>query len=222
MFGYGVNSAFIAGVAVLVVACPCALGLATPIALMVGISRGARLGILIRDPSVLENTRKVSTIIFDKTGTITDGHISVRQVVSLIPGNEKEVLSLAASLEKSSEHLVGKSIYEYGLSEKVLLVKNDNFISVPGEGVLGEVAGDKIFVGKKNFLMQNNITIPESMNFVEQDLLEKKESVIFVGKNHEVIGLISLTDRVKDSAKEGIRAIKTLCLQLIDIYIIYS
>ena len=210
LFGYGVNSAFIAGVAVLVVACPCALGLATPIALMVGISRGARLGILIRDPSVLENTRKVTTIIFDKTGTITDGHISVRQVVSLIPGNEKELLSLAASLEKSSEHLIGKAIYEYGLSEKVLLMKNDNFISVPGEGVLGEVAGDKIFVGKKNFLTQNSITIPESLNSIEQDFLDKKESVIFIGKNHEAIGLISLADRVKESAKEGIQAIKNL------------
>jgi Cu+-exporting ATPase len=134
----------------------------------------------------------------------------VRQVVSLIPGNEKELLSLAASLEKSSEHLIGKAIYEYGLLEKVLLVKNDNFISVPGEGVLGEVAGDKIFVGKKNFLTQHNITIPESLNSIEQDFLNKKESVIFIGKNHEAIGLISLADRVKESAKEGIQAIKNL------------
>ncbi len=210
LLGYSLNSAFIAAIAVLVVACPCALGLATPIALMVGISRGARLGILIKDPSVLESTKQVTSMIFDKTGTITDGKISVRKVISMIPDQEREVLSLAASLEKSSEHPIGQAIYRHGLKEEVPFITNQDFVSVTGQGVQAMIGSDKVVIGKKSFLSENNISIPQDISDLGDSLESQRESVIFVGRNTDVIGMISLVDTIKNHAKEGIDAIKRL------------
>jgi len=210
LLGHDVNSGFIAAIAVLVVACPCAMGLATPIALMVGISRGAKLGILIKDPSVLERTRQVTSMVFDKTGTITDGNISVRKVISAVPDNEREVLSLAASLEKSSEHPIGQAVYGHGLKEKIPLLVSKDFVAVPGQGIRASIGSDQVFVGKKSFLTENNIFIPQDIKDQGEYLESQRESVVFIAKNSEAIGLISLVDTIKDHAKESIDAIKTL------------
>ena len=140
-------------VAVLVIACPCALGLATPTAIMVGTGVGAQKGILIKGGEYLETACKVNTVILDKTGTITKGAPEVTDIVTLGTLNEKEVLSLAASVEKSSEHPLGQAIFRYGL-EKGTVEDVQDFTSITGKGVFGVLRGLNVFVGTRSLIRE--------------------------------------------------------------------
>ncbi len=209
-FGYGLSRAFIPAVAVLVVACPCAMGLATPIAMMVGIGRGARLGILIKDPDALENSRKVTAVVFDKTGTITSGAITVDEIVSFNGHTGEEVLSLAASLEKSSEHLIGQAIYNHALKEGTDLVDTDEFVSAPGEGIEANIGSIHVMLGKKTFLLAKGISISQDMVSAEESFESQGKTVISVAADGVGMGLISLSDTVKAEAKSAIDRVKSL------------
>jgi Cu+-exporting ATPase len=149
-FGASVSAAFTAAVAVLIIACPCALGLATPTALMVGTGRGAQLGILIRGPEILEQTRRIDTIVLDKTGTVTEGKMELAEVVPLNGGTRAEILRLAGAVEAASEHPIAEAIARAARAETGSLPAVEGFRNVPGVGVTGVVEGHEVQVGRGN------------------------------------------------------------------------
>lgn len=204
--------AFTAAVAVLVIACPCALGLATPTALLTGTGRGAQLGILIKGPQVLEDTRTVDTILLDKTGTVTSGKLSVSAVRSLTGAGGDELLALAGAVEAASEHPVAHAIARAAREQAPLAAVSD-FVSAPGGGVRGTVNGRSIVVGRAGWLRDNGIDTPaESMEHLHA-LEDSGATVIWVGVNGEAAGLISLTDTIKPGSAAAIGRLKELGLR---------
>ncbi|QDG64735.1 cation-translocating P-type ATPase [Pseudarthrobacter sp. NIBRBAC000502771] len=204
--------AFTAAVAVLVIACPCALGLATPTALLTGTGRGAQLGILIKGPQVLEDTRTVDTIVLDKTGTVTSGKLSVSAVRSLTGADGDELLALAGAVEAASEHPVAHAIARAAREHGPLAAVAD-FVSAPGGGVRGTVNGRSIVVGRAGWLRDNGIDTPaESMEHLHA-LEDSGATVIWVGVNGEAGGLISLTDTIKPGSAAAIGRFKELGLR---------
>ena len=204
--------AFTAAVAVLVIACPCALGLATPTALLTGTGREAQLGILIKGPQVLEDTRTVDTIVLDKTGTVTSGKLSVAAVQSLTTADGDELLALAGAAEAASEHPVAHAIARAAREHAPLAAVAD-FVSAPGGGVRGTVNGRSIVVGRAGWLKDNGIDTPaESLEHLHA-LEDSGATVIWVGVNGQAAGLISLTDTIKPGSAAAIGRLKELGLR---------
>lgn len=184
-------------VAVMVIACPCALGLATPTALMVGTGRGAKMGILIKNGEILEAANSLDTIVFDKTGTITKG----KPVVTDVVGNRKEVLQIAASLEQLSEHPLAPAILAAADKAGIATVTVNNFKAIEGRGISGQIDGREAFVGKPT---------ADSSAFIEKSATLQKEAktVVTVSLNGKVVGLIAIQDIPKENAKLAITEIK--------------
>lgn len=191
--------AMLYAVSVIVIACPCALGLATPTALMVGTGRAAKMGILIKDGQALETIEDLKTIMFDKTGTITKGH----PVVTDIVGDQETVLTIAASLEDQSEHPLAKAIIDKAKTQKIQLVSVDNFTAVHGEGVRGSINGHDAFVGSFK-LMNDKTTLPEEMVSTARHLEGAAKTVVLIGQDNKVIGLIAIQDTPKKTSKLAI------------------
>jgi Cu+-exporting ATPase len=200
--------ALVAAVSVLIIACPCALGLATPMSIMVGTGHGAKNGVLVKKAEALETLEKVNTIVVDKTGTLTEGKPRLQAVVSNSGLSEDELLQLVASLEKSSEHPLAESIVA-GAKEKGLeLFKSENFESVTGKGIFGKVGGKEIKIGNEEFIHQDTANHAEDLS---DEILSKSDelrtagqTVMFVSIDNEFAGLIGVADSVKESAKEAI------------------
>ncbi|MFS9115531.1 heavy metal translocating P-type ATPase [Streptococcus infantis] len=190
------------GVAVLIIACPCALGLATPTALMVGTGRSAKMGILLKNGTVLQEIQKVQTIVFDKTGTLTEG----KPVVTDVIGDEGEVLSLAASLEDVSQHPLAQAIVNRASELGISLYPVENFQALHGKGVTGTINGKQVLLGNAKLLA--DLAIPH--DYQERfDLLEKEaKTVVFLSVDGELKGLIALQDVPKENAKEAIAKLK--------------
>lgn len=190
------------GVAVLIIACPCALGLATPTALMVGTGRSAKMGILLKNGTVLQEIQKVQTIVFDKTGTLTEG----KPVVTDVIGDEGEVLSLAASLEDVSQHPLAQAIVNRASELGISLYPVENFQALHGKGVTGIINGKQVLLGNAKLLA--DLAIPH--DYQERfDLLEKEaKTVVFLSVDGELKGLIALQDVPKENAKEAIAKLK--------------
>lgn len=190
------------GVAVLIIACPCALGLATPTALMVGTGRSAKMGILLKNGTVLQEIQKVQTIVFDKTGTLTEG----KPVVTDVIGDEREVLSLAASLEDVSQHPLAQAIVNRASELGISLYPVENFQALHGKGVTGIINGKQVLLGNAKLLA--DLAIPH--DYQERfDLLEKEaKTVVFLSVDGELKGLIALQDVPKENAKEAIAKLK--------------
>lgn len=190
------------GVAVLIIACPCALGLATPTALMVGTGRSAKMGILLKNGTVLQEIQKVQTIVFDKTGTLTEG----KPVVTDVIGDEREVLSLAASLEDVSQHPLAQAIVNRASELGISLYPVENFQALHGKGVTGIINGKQVLLGNAKLLA--DLAIPH--DYQERfDLLEKEaKTVVFLSVDGEFKGLIALQDVPKENAKEAIAKLK--------------
>ena len=206
------QATFTAAVAVLVIACPCALGLATPTALLTGTGRGAQLGILIKGPQVLEDTRTVDTIVLDKTGTVTSGKLSVSAVQSLGRVSENELLALAGAVEAASEHPVAYAIVRAARQNGLLPAVTD-FDSAPGGGVRGTVNGRAVVVGRARWLRDNRIDGPAGGEQMLRALEDSGATVIWVGVDGEAAGLISLTDTVKPGSAAAIARLKELGLR---------
>ncbi len=189
-------------VATLIIACPCAMGLATPTAIMVGTGIGAEHGILIKDAESLETAGKINTVIFDKTGTLTNGKPVVTDIITEKLTRD-EILKLAGSLEKGSEHPLADAILKEAENKNLLLLKVDSFKAVAGHGVEGKINKKKVYLGNRKFMKLQKI----STSSVE-DIVEKMESqgktVMMLAMNNEVSALIAVADTVKDSAREGI------------------
>ena len=190
------------GVAVLIIACPCALGLATPTALMVGTGRSAKMGILLKNGTVLQEIQKVQTIVFDKTGTLTEG----KPVVTDVIGDEKEVLSLAASLEDVSQHPLAQAIVNRASELGISLYPVENFQALHGKGVTGIINGKQVLLGNAKLLA--DLAIPH--DYQERfELLEKEaKTVVFLSVDGQLKGLIALQDVPKENAREAIAKLK--------------
>lgn len=190
------------GVAVLIIACPCALGLATPTALMVGTGRSAKMGILLKNGTVLQEIQKVQTIVFDKTGTLTEG----KPVVTDVIGDEREVLSLAASLEDVSQHPLAQAIVNRASELGISLYPVENFQALHGKGVTGIINGKQVLLGNAKLLA--DLAIPSDYQ-KQFDLLEKEaKTVVFLSVDGQLKGLIALQDVPKENAREAIAKLK--------------
>ena len=201
IFTHDVSRAVGVAIAVLVIACPCSLGLATPIALMVGSGIGAKQGILIRKGEAIQTMKEVKTIVFDKTGTITKGKPEVTDVHSLTKAKEKDMLAKAASLEKLSEHPVGKAIVGYANFKTYKPVKK--FKVIRGKGVEGVIGGKKIYIGNSALMQQNKIPLLKVKGFLEK-LQNDGKTTMIVAEGKKVLGVIGVADAVKEDSRQAI------------------
>ncbi|TXJ85187.1 cadmium-translocating P-type ATPase [Streptomyces lavendulae] len=199
-------SAFTAAVAVLIIACPCALGLATPTALMVGTGRGAQLGILIKGPEVLESTRRVDTVVLDKTGTVTTGRMTLQTVYAADGEDEKELLRLAGALEHASEHPVARAIAAGAEERAGTLPAVEHFENVPGRGVRGRVDGREVAVGR---LYDD---VPEDLARAAAEAEREGRTAVLAGWDGRARGVLAVADAVKETSAEAIRALRALGL----------
>ncbi|MFG2735867.1 heavy metal translocating P-type ATPase [Streptomyces harbinensis] len=212
--GGGVTAAFTAAVAVLIIACPCALGLATPTALMVGTGRGAQLGILIKGPEVLENTRKADTIVLDKTGTVTTGRMTLLAVRAAEGTDEAEVLRLAGALEGASEHPIAQAVAA-GAAERLgttALPVPEDFANVPGLGVQGVVDGHAVLVGRERLLAEWSIALPASLAEARDAAETAGRTAIVVAWDGAARAVLEVADAVKDTSAEAVARLRDLGL----------
>ncbi|MBL3530766.1 copper-translocating P-type ATPase [Companilactobacillus zhachilii] len=207
--GATLASALIYAVSVVVIACPCALGLATPTALMVGTGRGAKMGILIKNGEVLEEVNDVKTVVFDKTGTITKGKPEVTDII----GDDKQVLTIAAALEESSEHPLATAILDRAKTDEIPTATVSNFQAIEGKGVSATINNQQAFVGNDKLL--NDIKIASELRDQMIRLQDEAKTVVFVGLNHEIIGLIAIQDAPKETSKEAIATLKSRGLRTV-------
>jgi P-type Cu+ transporter len=205
--------AFTAAVAVLIIACPCALGLATPTALMVGTGRGAQLGILIKGPEILESTRRVDTIVLDKTGTVTTGRMALVDVVTLDGVDPLEVLTLAGSLEDASEHPVGRAIAAGARTRGAKLVPVDDFAGIQGLGVQGMVGGHVVVAGRERFLADWSLPLPEHLATAADSAEADGRTPVFVAWDGEARAMLVVSDTVKATSAEAVRELRELGLR---------
>jgi Cu+-exporting ATPase len=199
-----------AAVAVLIVACPCALGLATPTALMVGTGRGAQLGILIKGPEVLESTRQVDTIVLDKTGTITTGRMTLRDVVAADGEDADDVLRYAAALEAASEHPIARAVVEGAATP---LPEVEEFASVPGLGVQGVVEGHAVLVGRPALLEQWSQRLSPDLEAALARARASGGTAIAVGWDGKARGIVVVADAVKPTSAEAVSELRALGLR---------
>ncbi|MFZ3559020.1 heavy metal translocating P-type ATPase [Streptomyces sp. BH055] len=211
--GEGLTAAFTAAVAVLIIACPCALGLATPTALMVGTGRGAQLGILIKGPEVLETTRKVDTIVLDKTGTVTTGRMTLLDVHTADGVERAEALRLAGALEHASEHPIAQAVATGAAAELGTLPTPEDFVNVPGLGVQGVVDGHAVLVGREQLLNQWEIHLPEGLAKAKAEAEAAGRTAIAVAWDGEARAVLEVADAVKKTSAEAVRRLRGLGLR---------
>jgi Cu+-exporting ATPase len=212
--GNPVTAAFTAAVAVLIIACPCALGLATPTALMVGTGRGAQLGILIKGPQVLESTQRVDTIVLDKTGTITTGRMSVAAVHPGAPESSDELLRLAGALEDASEHPIAQAIATAARASGTPLPSVEEFVNHDGRGVTGVVDGHAVLVGRRSWLAQEwSLPAPSSLATVAEEAEAQGTTPVWVAWDGVVRGVIVVADTIKDTSAAAIAQFRELGLR---------
>ncbi|MFG2651164.1 heavy metal translocating P-type ATPase [Streptomyces sp. NPDC048436] len=210
--GSGLTAAFTAAVAVLIIACPCALGLATPTALMVGTGRGAQLGILIKGPEVLETTRKVDTIVLDKTGTVTTGKMTLLATHTADGVTDTEVLRLAGALEHSSEHPIAQAVATGAAGQVGALPTPEDFTNVPGLGVQGIVEGHAVLVGREALLAEWAIRLPVELERAKAAAEAAGRTAIAVAWDGAARAVLEVADAVKETSPEAIRRLRALGL----------
>jgi Cu+-exporting ATPase len=208
-----VVAAFAAGVAVLIIACPCALGLATPTALMVGTGRGAQLGILIKGPEVLESTRAVDTIVLDKTGTVTTGKMSLVDVVPTGDATVEQVLRLAGSLEDASEHPIAAAIAAGARGRGVELAAVESFASTEGLGVRGVVEGHAVVVGRERFLADWSLTLDDTLRAARDAAEAAGRTPVYVGWDGTARAVLVVSDTIKPTSRDAIAGFRSLGLR---------
>jgi P-type Cu+ transporter len=212
--GNPATAAFTAAVAVLIIACPCALGLATPTALMVGTGRGAQLGILIKGPQILESTRVVDTIVLDKTGTVTTGKMAVADVHAADGGSRREVLRLAGAVEHASEHPIAQAVADHARDEAGPLPEVEGFTNHGGQGVSGVVDGHAVVVGRASWLSdQWAMQAPEPLLTLASRAEDEGRTPVWVGWDGQVRAVLVVSDTVKDTSADAIAQLRDLGLR---------
>ncbi|MHB8523243.1 MAG: heavy metal translocating P-type ATPase [Limisphaerales bacterium] len=207
--------AIVNAVAVLIIACPCALGLATPMSIMVGVGRGAQAGVLVKNAEALERLEKVTTLVVDKTGTLTEGKPKLVDVLPTGGFDAKEFLRLVASLEQNSEHPLAAAIVQGAKDQSLTLEAVKDFRSVTAGGVVGTVAGRAVMVGKPNFLHNEKITGLESLEASAAKLQEEGKTAMFVAVDGKPAGILVAADPIKSTTPEAIKELHALGLKLV-------
>ncbi|MBE1490587.1 heavy metal translocating P-type ATPase [Plantactinospora soyae] len=210
--GDGVTAAFTAAVAVLIIACPCALGLATPTALLVGTGRGAQLGILIKGPEMLESTRRVDTVVLDKTGTVTTGRMSLTDVIPAEGADVDELLRLAGALENASEHPIGRAIATAALERTGAHPEVTEFANVEGLGVTGKVDGRTVSVGRTRLLTEQGLDLPAALGSAAATAEAAGRTVVLAGWDGQVRGALVVADTIKPTSRDAIVGLRRLGL----------
>ena len=200
-------------IAILVIACPCALGLATPTAIMVGTGKGAEYGILIKGGEALETTHKISTIVFDKTGTITEGKPEVTDILTVSDVDCNQLLQLAASAEKGSEHPLGEAIVNEALKEQLEFSKVDQFIAIPGYGIEVEIQGISMLLGNRKLMDERKISLSE-LEQQSDRLAEEGKTPMYIAMNQKIAGIIAVADVVKGSSLKAIEKLRSMGLEV--------
>ena len=216
LLGAAFSFAMIAAVSVLVIACPCALGLATPTAIMVGTGKGAQQGILIKGGEALETAHNIKSIIFDKTGTITKGTPQLTDIFAFEKYKEEEILKIAASLEKSSEHSLAEAIVKKAEEKKVFLAKVSSFKAIPGYGITGTIHTKKYVFGNQKLMAQEKVLTTKYSTRIHT-LEEEGKTVMLLSSGKSLIGLVAVADVIKDSSALAVKQLQDLG---IDVYMI--
>lgn len=207
--------AIVNAVAVLIIACPCALGLATPMSIMVGVGRGAQLGVLVKNAEALERLEKVTTLVVDKTGTLTEGKLMLVDVLPSDGFDADDLLRLAASLEQNSEHPLAAAIVLGAKDQGLVLVDAKDFRSVTAGGVIGTVSSRVVMVGKPDFLRDKNVTGLEQLEATAETLQEDGKSAMFVAIDGKPAGILAVADPIKATTAEAIKDLHELGLKLV-------
>lgn len=202
------------GIAVLVISCPCALGLATPVAIMVGTGKGAENGILIKSAEALETAHKVQTVVLDKTGTITEGKPKVTEIVVNSNINKNELLKIAASIEKPSEHPLADAIVEKAKKENITLLDVDNFISITGKGIKAEINNKIYYAGNLSLMKENNIDYSKFQKVIN-DLAKKGKTPLCFSDDSILFGVIAVADTIKPTSKKAIEEFKNMGINIV-------
>ncbi len=216
MVGQPVSGAFMAAVAVLIIACPCALGLATPVALIVGTGRAAKLGIVISGPEVLEQSAKLDTIVLDKTGTITSGHMAVVAIRVVTGVTEQDALSRASAVEAGSEHPIARAIVERAASEPHAARSSaQRFRATAGQGTIAMVDGSEVSVGKLDWLVSSGNVVPALLTGHEEEQQQSGLTTVGVAWDNQVVAIISVADTVRDDSADAIARLRVLGLETV-------
>ena len=207
--------AIVNAVSVLIIACPCALGLATPMSIMVGVGKGAQNGILIKDAEAIERTAKVNCLVTDKTGTLTAGKPRVTTSIPVAGFDERLLMAMAASLEQNSEHPLARAIVEQANQRGMELELADEFESMTGEGVSGKIGGRKALIGKEKFIAETGIPIPPGLAAKARELQGNAQTVVWFASGGSVVGILGISDPIKKTTPGAIKALHELGLKLI-------
>ncbi|MDX1824658.1 MAG: heavy metal translocating P-type ATPase, partial [Thiohalomonadales bacterium] len=210
----GISYAIVATMTVLIIACPCALGLATPISIMVGVGRAAGSGILIRNGEALQQAGRLTTVVLDKTGTVTEGKPATTGMVSYHNTSEEEVLQLAASLEAISEHPLAQAVVAAAQARELSLSPVEKFHATAGEGVSGEVQNQQIRVGNQRFMQANDISCDAAQSDA-QAMADAAQTLIYVAQNKQLIGILAVADPVKPDSTEAIQRLHAIGLKVV-------
>jgi cation-transporting ATPase V/Cu+-exporting ATPase len=214
LLGGNATQGVIAAVAVLIVACPCSVALATPMAIVAGTGRGAALGILIKGVQVLERTRTITTVVFDKTGTLTRGQMSLADVVVGVDTDRTEVLRLAGALEALSEHPIGAAIATAARDADIRLPAVEEFAALTGHGVRGQVAGQQVWVGRRALLAEAELSLSPTLAEAADRLEDQGHTVVYAGWTGQVRGVLAVADTLKDGAAEAIAELHRMGLKV--------
>ena len=193
-------------VTILVVACPCSLGLATPLAIVIASGNASKKGILIKTSEALENAHKIKTICFDKTGTLTKGELTISKIYNYSNLKENEIIKIVASIENKSEHPIARAIVNEAKNQNIELEDVEEFKSIPGYGVSANISQNKYLIGNKKLMLENNITISQEQD--ELNLVSDGNSILFVAEGQKLIALIGVKDVLKDESKDIVQKLK--------------
>ena len=207
--------ALVNAVSVLIIACPCALGLATPMSIMVGVGRAAQAGVLIKNAEAIEITEKVTHLVIDKTGTLTAGKPEVVSRIVGTSGNGRDLLQVAASLENQSEHPLARAIVAAANKEQIALCETTEFESITGGGVAAKLDGKVVRVGKEKFLSDASVTIPNELKSQARRVQEKAQTAVWVAIDGEAVGVIGIADPIKETTREAVRELRAMGLKII-------
>ena len=212
--GESVGFSLARGISVLVISCPCALGLATPVAIMVGSGMGAKHGILFKNAEALEKAGKISIVALDKTGTLTKGEPAVTDILNFSELSEDQFLCIAGSLESKSEHPLAKAVMKYVNEKGILLKDSENFLSVPGGGLEAVIERKKAFTGNMKYI-SSKISVPENIKAKTEELAEKGKTPLIFAYDSSVIGIIAVADTLKEDSVQAVSRLKNMGIRVV-------
>ncbi|MDO8302586.1 MAG: heavy metal translocating P-type ATPase, partial [Sedimentisphaerales bacterium] len=206
--------ALVNAIAVLIIACPCALGLATPMSIMVGVGRGAQMGVLIKNAEAMEKAEKITHVLIDKTGTLTLGKPKVTAVMAQ-GMDEAALIRLAASLEQSSEHPLGRAVVDYAKEKNHSLQAVQDFESVTGAGIKGMIDGKRVLAGQESFLIASGVAVGEDLKHTAQEWRTQARTVIFSASDNKAAGILAISDPIKETTSTAIEQLHKMGLKVV-------